>query len=218
MQLDISFAKPIGPYDNLLNHIPCKYCHVEMSFHTTAEIFRGLLVSSIESSYDPQMVQELINRIRHQKGKIIVCFYINWGEKLSCRYLSNVIDDPYYRPPEPPVYDTLSIECDLDKINKITSFYLLQLGKSYDYVRAVLTLAPVTLRSNFEELPETYFCSQVVMYSLREIGLECDDDINHMKPLDVYRFVKNHSIKESDSVDKDGSSKSSSESSNNNIN
>ena len=184
-----------------------------MSFHTTAEIFRGLLVSSIESSYDPQMVQELINRIRHQKGKIIVCFYINWGEKLSCRYLSNVIDDPYYRPPEPPVYDTLSIECDLDKLNRIASFYLLQLGKPYDYFRAVLTLAPITLRSNFETLPDKYFCSQVVMYSLREIGFECDEDMNHMKPLDVYRFVKKHSINTNDD-NINGSSKSSSESSN----
>lgn len=213
MQIDISFAKPIGPYDNLLNRIPCKYCHVELSFHTTAELFRQMLVSTIDQSYDPQMIQELINRLRHQKGKIIVCFFINWGEKLSCRYLSDMIDDPYFRPPEQPVYDTLSIECDLDKINKITSFYLLQLGKPYDYMRAVLTLAPVTLRSTPDK-PDKYFCSQVVMYSLREIGIECEDDINHMKPLDVYRFVKKHCIN-TDELHTNGSSKSSSESSTN---
>ena len=188
MQLDIAFAKPVGPYRNPINYIPSTYCHVEVSFHTTAETFRRQLVQNMEGSYKPAKVQKLLNRIRKIKGSIIVCFYINWGDTVSCRYLSEIIDDPYLRPPEEPVYDTLKVMMDLEQSDKIVKFYLKHLGKSYDYSRAILSLFPFTFRSND---PNKFFCSQLVLHSLQEIGIEYEGNTNHVLPIDVYRFLKN---------------------------
>jgi hypothetical protein len=196
MQLDIAFAKPIGPYRNPINYIPPTYCHVELSFHTTAETFRRQLTQYMEGSYNPANVQKLLNRIRKVKGTIIVCFYINWGETVSCRYLSEIIDDPYLRPPEEPVYDTLKVMMGLEQSDKIVRFYLKHLGKRYDYSRAILSMFPFTFRSHD---PDKFFCSQLVLHSLKEIGIHYEGNPNHVLPIDVYRFLKNLPINKEDS-------------------
>jgi len=195
MQLDIAFAKPIGPYRNPINFIPSTYCHVEVSFHTTAANFRRQLTQYMEGSYEPAKVQKLLNRIRKIKGPIIVCFYINWGETVSCRYLSEIIDDPYLRPPEAPVYDTLKVTMNLEQSDQLVKFYLRNIGKKYDYCRAVLSLFPFTLRSHD---PNKFFCSQLVLASLKEIGIEYKGNSNHVLPIDVYRFLKNLPINKED--------------------
>ena len=187
MQLDVSFAKPVGPYDNLMNRIPNTYCHVEVSFHTTAERFRRQLVQYIEGSYSPKDVQELMNRIRRVKGKIVVCFYINWGETVSCRYLSELVADPYLRPPEAPVYDIIPIKMTVEQEDKLVQFYVKNIGKAYDYQRAIVSLCPIGFRGND---PNRFYCSQLVLYALREMGMEIDCDINHVSPLDVYQLLK----------------------------
>lgn len=201
MQLDVSFANPVGPYKNPMNYIPRKYCHVELSFHTTATTFRRQLTQYIEGSYSPADVQALMNRIRRYNGKLIVCFYINWGETVSCRYLSELIDDPYLQPPSRPVYDTIPIKISIEQSDKLVMFYLRNMGKPYDYFRAVLTLCPITLRSRN---PNRFYCSQLVLYSLKEIGIEFECDIDHVSPLDVYKLLKNMPINKELSADKDG--------------
>ena len=50
MQVDVSFAHPVGPYSNPINHLIPTYCHVELSFHTTAATFKQQLVQLIEVS------------------------------------------------------------------------------------------------------------------------------------------------------------------------
>lgn len=195
MQLDIAFAKPIGPYRNPINFIPHTYCHVEVSFHTTAANFRRQLTQYMEGSYEPAKIQKLLNRIRKIKGPIIVCFYINWGETVSCRYLSEIIDDPYLRPPEAPVYDTLKVTMNLEQSDQLVKFYLRNLGKRYDYSRAILSLFPFTLRNHN---PDKFFCSQLVLASLKEIGIEYKGNPNHVLPIDVYRFLKKLPINKED--------------------
>lgn len=189
MQLDISFAKPLGPYYNLLNHIPPQYCHVEMSFHTSADTFKKQLHDEIQYAYAPAELEKLKSRIINYRGKIIVCFHINWGEQVSCRYLSDIITEPYFRPPEAPVYDNISLNLSIEQNQKIISFHLRQLGKPYDYLRAILSIAPLTLRT-LDTIPNRFFCSQLVLYTLREIGIHIDGDINHQTPLAVYKFLE----------------------------
>lgn len=189
MQLDVSFAKPLGPYLNLWNMIPKQYCHVEMSFHTAADTFKRQLHSQIEHAYSPADLEILKKRIRNITGKIIVCFYINWGGTVSCRYLSEIITEPYFRPPEPPVYDTVALKMSIEDSNKIINYHLRNVGKPYDYVRAVLSLAPITLRTP-SETPDSFYCAQLVLYTLKEMGIEMDGDINHQTPLTVYKFLK----------------------------
>tara|TARA_B100000925_G_C21992034_1_gene467294 strand:- start:1115 stop:1735 length:621 start_codon:yes stop_codon:yes gene_type:complete len=188
MQLDISFAKPIGPYKNLCNMIPKEYCHVEMSFHTAADTFKKQLHTAIEHSHSPARLELLKKRLRNIKGKIIVCFYINWGETVSCRYLSEIITEPYFRPPEEPVYDVIPLKIDVEESEKIINFNLKNIGKPYDYMRAILSLAPITLRTS--DLPDKFYCAQLVLYTLKEIGIEIDGDINHQTPLSVYKFLE----------------------------
>jgi len=203
MQLDVSFAKPVGPYRNPINHLPDKYCHVELSFHTTAKTFRRQLTKYIEGSHAPEDVQSLINRIRRINGEIIVCFFINWGDKVSCRYLSDLIDDAYLRPPESPVYDNIPIKISMDQSEKLVKYYIKNLGKSYDYARAMLSMCPFTLRRSDED---KFYCSQLVLYSLMNIGFEFDCNVDHVLPVDVYRLLEKHCIKDTDD-DINGSSR-----------
>lgn len=186
MQLDVSFAKPVGPYNNLLNRIPSEYCHCEVSFHTTADTFRRQLIQYIEGSHSPKDVQELMNRIRRVKGKIIVCFYINWGETVACRYLSELVADPYLRPPEEPVYEVVPVKMTVEQQDKLVKFYIRNMGKGYDYWRAIVSLCPIGFRGND---PNRFYCSQLVLYGLREMGMVFDCDINHVSPLEVYKLL-----------------------------
>ncbi len=201
MQLDVSFAKPIGPYKNPLNYIPRTYCHVELSFHTTATTFRKQLTQYIEGSHSPADVQVLMNRISRFNGKLIVCFFINWGETVSCRYLSELVEDPYLRPPEKPIFDTIPVKISMEQSDDLVKFYLRNLGKPYDYFRAILSLCPVALRS---PSPNKFYCAQLVLHSLKNAGVDFECDIDHVSPLDVYKLLKNLPINKEDSDNKDG--------------
>ena len=201
MQLDVSFAKPVGPYNSPLNYIPRTYCHVELSFHTTATTFRRQLTQYIEGSNSPGDVQVLLNRIRRYHGKLIVCFYINWGETVSCRYLSELVTDPYLRPPEKPVYDSIPVKVSIKQSDELTKFYIQNLGKAYDYFRACLSMCPVALRS---ANPNRFYCSQLVLHSLKSTGIEFDCNIDHVSPLDVYKLLKNMPINREECDNKDG--------------
>ena len=159
-----------------------------MSFHTSADSFKMQLHQEIEHAYSPARLELLKKRLRNIKGKIIVCFYINWGGTVSCRYLSEIITEPYFRPPEDPVYDVIPLKIDLEESNKIISYHLKNIGKPYDYVRAILSLAPITLRT--PEVPDHFYCAQLVLYTLKEIGIEMDSDINHQTPLTVHTFLQ----------------------------
>ena len=94
-------------------------------------------------------------------------------------------------------------------MQKIIGYNLRQLGKSYDIPRAILLLSSVTLRLQGE--PDQFFCSQLVMHTLKHAELYIDDinqlvDINHMTPVNVYDWLSNRkprSIKKSDSEPKD---------------
>ena len=187
MQVDVAFAHPVGPYNNPINHLIPTYCHVELSFHTTAVSFKQQLVQNMESPSKKYLL-ELKRRLDKINGKIIVCFYINFGEVVSCRFLSSLINNAWHRPPEKPVYDVVPLTCTVDQMNKLSEFYLRNLGKPYDYVRAMLCLFPYTLRDcNYEK----YFCSQLVVKSLVEAGL-CEEhpNPNHITPLEVYHYLK----------------------------
>lgn len=209
MQLDVAFAKPVGPYRNLINLIPDTYCHVELSFHTTADAFRRQLVQNIDEAYAPEDIQTLINRIQKVNGKIIVCFHIHWGDTVSCRYLSELIDDPFLRPPEAPVYDVVNIETTLEQQEALVDFYLKNLGKPYDYVRAILSLFPITLRSPD---PSRFYCAQLVLHSLKAMGMEFPGtNIDHVLPVDVYRLLENNGINKEEN-DTNGSEQSDSSS------
>jgi len=192
MLLDVAFALPIGPYRNPINFIPDTYCHVELSVHTTADAFRKQLVNHLEDTYSRTDIEALIDRLKKVSGKIIVCFHIHWGDKVACRYLSELIEEPFLRPPEAPVYDVVTLETTLEQQDALIDFYLIHLGKPYDYVRAVLSLFPITLRSPD---PSRFYCAQLVLHSLKAMGMEFPEtNIDHVSPLDVYRLLENKGI------------------------
>ena len=63
-------------------------------------------------------------------------------------------------------------------------------------VRAILSLFPFTFRYND---PDKFFCSQLVLHSLKEIGIQYEGNPNHVLPIDVYRFLQNMPINKEDS-------------------
>lgn len=203
--MNVNFANPVGPYDILWNKCAGKYCHVEISLKMDTSLFRVLVDTSMETAYDPAMLQDILSRTKGTTLKTLhLCFYIMWGGVVSLRFLDELSNDALMRPPEPPVYDTIHIPLTEEETHRVVKYNLQHLGRSYDIPRALFLLTVFTLRLNGE--PEKFFCSQLVMYTLRDAGLHADaikqvENINHMTPTDVFDWLsvqKIHAIEKSE--------------------
>lgn len=210
MDLKISFARPLGPYDMMWNKCTSKFCHVEMSIELDRELFRVIVDSNVSDAYNPTTLEGILKRTEHSDlKKLNVCFYIMWGDVVSVRYLSELSEDPLMSPPCGPVYENITIPLELEEMQKIVGYSLRQLGKPYDIPRALLLFSHVTLR--LQGNPDQFFCSQLVMHTLQHAGLYEEeikklDNINHMTPLNVYEWLskqKPRSIKEGNGESKD---------------
>lgn len=208
MSLNVSFANPIGPYDLLWNRCVTGFCHVETSIELELHLFRVILQNNKDKSYDKDFVQDLLDRTQNADVKSVnACFYIMFGDKLDVRFLNPISTDPLMRPPERPVYETISIPVTDTEQEAMVSFLVQNLGRSYDVPRALLLLSAVTLR--LEGQPEKYFCSQLVMHTLKVAGIYKDDmarlDINHMTPLNVYTWLSSQKprVLKEDDTDKE---------------
>ena len=211
MDLHINFAKPVGPYEMTWNKCVPTYCHVEMSIEIEKDLFSVIVDSNISSSHNPFLLETLLKRLKASSlKKIHVCFYIMWGDVVSIRFLDELNDDALMRPPEEPIYDIINIPLEVDTLQKILGYNLRQLGKHYDIPRALLLLTSFNLRTDTNEVPSQFFCSQLIMHTLKHselFDMTKIGDINHMTPLMVYDWLKleNKPIKDSDGENKDGS-------------
>lgn len=205
MELSLNFAYPIECYDNFFNKCAGIFCHVEYSLKIDTALFRLIIDQHLDDVYDPQLCQSILKKTKHHTGDLNVCFYILFGGVVSLRFLSNLSDDAFTRPPAAPVYDiiTLPIE-DLEKLQSVVKWSVCQLGKSYDIPRALLTMTPLTLRLA-DENPDQYFCSQMMMYLFKTQNFfdVTGVNINHMKPDDVWVWL-NEQIKGTDKEREDG--------------
>jgi hypothetical protein len=203
-RMNVNFANPVGPYDILWNKCAGKYCHVEISLKMDTSLFRVLVDTSMDTAYDPAMLQDILSRTKGTTLKTLhLCFYIMWGGVVSLRFLDELSNDALMRPPEPPVYDTIHIPLTEEETHRVVKYNLQHLGRSYDIPRALFLLTAFTLRLNGE--PDKFFCSQLVMYTLRDAGLHADaikqvENINHMTPTDVFDWLSvQHETEESES-------------------
>lgn len=197
MQMDllINFAKPVGPYDMAWNKCVSTYCHVEISIELEKDLFMVLIDSNVSSAHNPTMLETLLKRLRRSRlKKVHVCFYIMWGDVVSIRFLDDLNEDPLMRPPEPPIYDKIEVPLTMEQMQSVVGYSLRQLGKPYDIPRAILLLTSITLRTDPNVVPSNFFCSQLVMHTLKAAGIYAEEikscrDINHMTPLDVYQWL-----------------------------
>lgn len=194
MKLSINFANKVGPYDMFLNKCaPGRFCHVEISTTIDTNVFRVMVDNVYDQAYSKEMMDTLLQRTKDISDKTLhVCFYIMWGGVVSIRFLCTLSDDALMRPPEKPVYDTVVIPMDIDKLEQVVSYNLRQLGREYDIPRAVLLLSHFTLRTLGP--PEKFFCSQLVMHTFLECEIYLESirslkDINHMTPTGVYDWL-----------------------------
>lgn len=193
MDLKVSFARPVGPYDMLWNKCTGRFCHVELSIELDRDLFRVMVDTNISTAYNPSTLEGIMKRTKvSDLKKLNVCFYVMWGEVVSLRYLSELSEDPFLSPPTQPVYETITIPMELEEMQSIIGYSLRQLGKPYDIPRAILLFSHVTLRIEGE--PEQFFCSQLIMHTLKEAGIykneiEALKDINHMSPVAVYEWL-----------------------------
>lgn len=193
MDLKISFARPVGPYDMFWNKCTGTFCHVEMSIELEKDLFRVIVDSNIHEAYNSSILEGIMNRTKTSElKKLNACFYIMWGEEVSLRYLSDLSDDPFMSPAAKPVYETITIPLELEEMQKVVGYLLRQLGKPYDIPRALLTFSHVTLRLHGE--PDKFFCSQLVMHALQYAEMYKDEikeckNINHMQPECVYKWL-----------------------------
>lgn len=212
MDLHINFAKPVGPYDMTWNKCVPTYCHVEMSIEIEKDLFSVIVDSNVSSAHNPVILENLLKRLKASSvKKLNVCFYIMWGDVVSVRFLDELNDDPLMRPPEEPIYDIITIPLEVEQLQKVIGYNLRQLGKHYDIPRALLLLTSFTLRTDPDEVPSQFFCSQLIMHTFKHSELYDISklkDINHMTPLNVYEWLKEqveNTINESDGDNKDGS-------------
>ena len=191
MNINVHFAKPVSIYNNYINKCTGKYCHCEVSIQLDAQLFSVIIDSAIKDAYDPNYLELLLKKIKETKGKIHFCFYVLLNDVVSIRFF-NPLGDEFFSPPTEDVYDTIVLETKgIEELKSYITWNLCQLNKPYDLLRGCLLFFPFTLRT--EENPNKFFCSQLVMHSLK-VKYSCDRDINHMKPDDVYEWLS--SIKE----------------------
>ena len=199
MDLLVNFAKPLGPYDMTWNKCVSTYCHVEISIAIEKDIFLVLIDSNISSAHNPTLLENLLSRVKSSSvKKIHVCFYIMWGDVVSVRFLDTMNEDVLMRPPETPVYDSIKIPLEMESLQKVIGYNLRQLGKPYDIPRALMLLTSFTLRTDPNVCPSNFFCSQLVMYTLKHANLfdmSEVEDINHMTPLMVYQWLSKKTTK-----------------------
>ena len=198
MELCINFAFPVQCYDNILNKCAGKYCHVETSITMDVSMLRFLFDTVLNDCYSPSICQNVINNMKDLKGDIMVSFYILFGDIMSMRILSEEEENTFLQPPTSNIYDTLKIKLDEEHMYEVIKWNISMLGRSYDIPRAILLLTPFSIPP--EQRPEKFFCSQVVMYMIKETNIvEVEEglDIDHMKPDDVFNWLseKLNSIK-----------------------
>ena len=195
MNLNVHFAKPVSVYDNLINKCAGRYCHCEVSIQMDADLFCVMIDAAISQAYAPSYLEKLLKKMKSVKGKVHFCFYVLLNEYVDIRFFNELGDD--FHNPVAEVYDTIQIELEsMEVLKEYVEWNLCQLGRPYDLLRAMCLFLPITLRT---ETPTKFFCSQLVMHSLREIGWNTDNDINHMKPDDVYDWL---TIKVTDTLKK----------------
>ena len=185
MELQIHFAKPVSIYNNFLNKCAGKYCHCEVSVELTTNLLRAMIETAISNAYSPSYLEKVLKKLTTVEGKVKICFYILWNDVVSIRFFNNLGND-FYNPTE-EVYDTVSLQIPtVEKLKDFIVWNLCQVGKPYDLARALCLFLPLTIRT---ENPQKFFCSQLVMHGLENIGYKVDQDINHMKPDDVYNWL-----------------------------
>lgn len=193
MELCLNFAYPIECYDNFFNKCAGIFCHVEYSLKIDTALFRLIIDQSMGEVYDPKECQSILNKTKNHVGDLNVCFYILFGGVVSVRFLSELHDDVFFRPPVKPVYEIVSIPLnDVEDVQTLVKWSVCQIGKPYDVPRALLTMTPVTLRLE-DDNPDKFFCSQMMMYLFKTQKLfdVSDANINHMKPDDVWMWLQN---------------------------
>lgn len=185
MELKVHFAKPVSIFDNFINKCVGKYCHCETSIRIDASLLCVMIDTAISEAYAPSYLEKLLKKMKLLKGKVEICFYILWNDVVSIRFFNRLGDD--FHNPTDEVYDTIVVEINsIEHLKEYIIWNLCQVGKPYDFLSAACLFLPVTLKN---EMPQKFFCSQLVMHGLREIGLQPDTDINHMKPDDVYEWL-----------------------------
>ena len=198
MEICINFALPIECYDNMLNKCAGRFCHVETSLTIDVSMLRFLFDAVLEKSYAPNLCQSIVNNLKNKQGEITVAFYILFGDILSMRVLDDKEENVFYQPPTESIYETVTLTLEEEKMYDVIKWNICMLGRNYDIIRAVLLLSPITFSS--PERPEKFFCSQLIMYMLKEnniINIEDSLNIDHMKPDHVYQWLveKVNSIK-----------------------
>lgn len=194
MNINIHFAKPVSIYNNYVNKCAGKYCHCEVSIELDAQLLSVIIDSAIHNSHDPQYLEQLLKKVQKSTGKIHFCFYVLLNEVVSIRFFNDLGDD-FSSPPTEEIYDTITLETSgIEELKSFITWNLRQINKPYDIIRACFLFFPFTLRT--EETPQQFFCSQLVMHSLK-YKYTCNKDINHMKPDDVYEWLC--TIKENES-------------------
>lgn len=190
MEVSINFANPIACYNNFINKCAGKMCHVEVSFEVEVAVLRVLIDMQMSDCYSPSICQTILNNTEKMKGNIIVAFYILFGDVMSMRILSDTEDDEFLKIPKEPVYQTITLKLEEEKFHDLLQWNIKMLGRKYDIPRAILLLTPFSFPTGSR--PETFFCSQAVMYMIKEndlLPVENDLDIDHMKPDHVYSWL-----------------------------
>lgn len=197
MNINVNFAQPLGIYNNFINKCAGKFCHVEISLDIDAGQLSVLIDNALNESYSPSLCQTVLNNTKGMKGKLTVAFYILFGGVVSLRFLDESNEDPFYKPIQDEIYDVITLKVDEEKFYNIVTWHVKHLGRSYDIPKALFSVTPFFPWST--NVPEKFFCSQMIMYMIREneiMEVDRSFNIDHMTPDAVYEFLLSTEVNE----------------------
>lgn len=186
----LNFATPTSIYDNTINRCVGRFCHVEISLNIDIGHLRVLVDECISDAYSPTICKNVMANTLDMKGIQTVAFYILFGDVVSIRFLSEEHDDLFYQPIQKDIYESVEINMEEDKFFNVVTWNIKHLGRPYDIPRAILCVTPFSTQV-IDNNPDRFFCSQMVMYMMKENNLATMENLNidHMSPNDVYCWL-----------------------------
>ena len=194
--------KPLSVFDTFFNKAVASitngfasdgYCHAEVVFTFTKKEWEDKLLGlkqnyGIISTRAKSLWERLKSSTEHIEDNefMSICFYTLWGSRLSCRLLTKHDDYVFNRLPDPNFTKSIPTDFDAEELRHALAFCIQELDKKYDSYKAATYWLPdfLIMRPSANQLPQKYFCSEHIVYLIKQLG--------YLKDVTAEKITPNH--------------------------
>jgi len=182
--LSLVLWRPKSVFDTTFNKFVAyvtngDYCHAECVFTFTKQQWKDKLLA-FDKNYGliSTRAKSLWARIasisedNDDSDLLSLCFYTIWGSRLSVRLLTQFDDYVFNRLPDNENTTSLNLSFNHDEMRHALAFCVQELDKGYDSYKAIFYFLPEAFirRPISPALPTKYFCSEFLVYMLKQVG------------------------------------------------